>query len=242
MKISHGFEQISSCPDCRISAADLFDTGLSEKAKADFARSLQARTYEAGSALFAEGNAPLGVFLIDSGRVKLVRLADARPQVVKIARRGDVLGLGATLTQSPHGVTAEVLEETQARFLSAVEFHRFMKRRAMFIGHVVKYLEDHAHADPEPFQLTGAARKVAAYLVEKASNDGHETKEGKTVDLPITLGELSSILYVRSERLQDAFDRLEDHHWLYRGHRSVTLLDEAALREISHGSGATNRA
>jgi CRP/FNR family transcriptional regulator, cyclic AMP receptor protein len=233
MKITHGFEQISSCPDCRISAADLFDAGLSERAKADFARSLESRSYAPGDSLFAEGSEPQGVFLIDSGRVKLVRRADARPQVVKIARAGDVLGLSATLTKSLHRVTGEVLEETKARFLSALEFHRFLKRRTMFIGHVVKYLEDHVHEHEEPLVLTGAERKVAAYLVQKASDDGHQTNEGKAIDFPITLGELSSILYVRAERLQDAFDRFEDHHWLYRGHRSVTLLDEAALREVS---------
>jgi CRP-like cAMP-binding protein len=236
MKINHGFEQISSCPDCRVSAADLFDAGLPEKAKADLARLMESRSYAAGELLFNEGNTPKGVYLIDRGRVKLVRLADARPQVVKIARTGAVLGLGGTLTQTPHRVTGEALEETNVRFLSAPEFHRFLKRRTLFISHVVKYLEDHAHADQEPLLLTPAARKVAAYLVKRASSDGRETNEGKAVDLPVTLGELSSILYVRSERLQDAFDRLEDHHWLYRGNRSVTLLDEIALQEVSRSA------
>ena len=236
MKINHGFEQISSCPDCRVSAADLFDAGLAERAKGDLGRLMESRSYAAGDVLFAEGGAPKGVSLIDSGRVKLVRLADERPQVVKIARPGDVLGLGATLAQSPQRVTGEAIEETKVRFLPAAEFHRFLKRRPTFIGHVVKYLEDHAHADQEPLLLTPATRKVAAYLVKKAHSDGHETKEGTAVDLPITLGELSSILYVRSERLQDAFDRLEDHHWLYRTKRSVTLLDETALQEVSRAT------
>lgn len=238
MKINHGFEQISSCPDCRVKAADLFDTGLSEKAKTDFTRSTEVRSYAPGENLFVEGSGPKGVFLIDTGRVKLVRLADARPHVVKIARGGDVLGLGATLTKGPHRVTGEILEETKARVLSAVEFQRFLKRRTMFIGHLVQYIEDHAHTDREPLVLTAAARKVAAFLLQSAYRDGHQTTEGMAVELPITLGELASILFVRSERLQDVFERFEDHHWLYRGHRTVTLLDEPALQAISHGSEA----
>lgn len=58
------------------------------------------------------------------------------------------------------------------------------------------------------------------------------------VELPVTLGELSAILFVRTERLEDVFERFEDHHWMYRGQRTVTVLDEPALQAISQGSEA----
>ena len=86
MKINHGSEQISSCSHCRVKAADLFEAGLSDKARTDLAQMTQSRTYSPGEILIAEGSAPKGVFLIDAGRVKLVRRADERPEVVKIAR------------------------------------------------------------------------------------------------------------------------------------------------------------
>jgi len=238
MKINHGFEQISSCPNCRVKAADLFDSGLSEKARADFARMAQVRSYAPDEILFEEGSTPKGVFLIDAGRVKLVRRADTRPRVVKIARMGDVLGLGATLTNAAHRVTAEVLAEMQVRFLPAVEFHRFLKRRTMFIGHLVTHIEEHAHGETSPFLLTAASRKLAAFLLQSAYRDGHETGEGVCIELPVTLRELSSMLFVRTERLEDVLERFEDRHWLYRGQRTVTLLDEPALQAISHGSEA----
>jgi CRP/FNR family cyclic AMP-dependent transcriptional regulator len=238
MKLKHGFDQISSCPNCRVKAADLFETGLSEKAGADFAQMAQVRTYGPGEIVFAEGSEPTGVFLVDTGRVKLVRRADARPQVVKIARSGDVLGLGATLTKAVHRVTAEVLSETTVRFLAALEFHRFLKRRTMYIGHLVSYIEEHAHGEEVPFLMTAAARKVASFVLESAYRDGRETGEGVSVELPVTLRELSALLFVRSERIEDVFERFEDRRWLYRGQRTVTLLDEAALQAISRGSEA----
>lgn len=236
VSLTHGFDQISSCPNCRVSAADLFETGLSEKASADFAQKVEVRTYVPGEILFAEGSEPKGVFLVDAGRVKLVRRADARPQVVKIARGGDVLGLGATITKAAHRVTAEVLSETKVRFLEALEFHRFLKRRTMFIGYLVSYIEDHAHAEDVPFIMTAAARKVASFVLESAYRDGHETVEGVSVDLPVTMRELSMLLFVRPERIEDVFERFEDRRMLYRNQRTVTLLNEAALQAISRGS------
>jgi len=238
MKLNHGFDQISSCPNCRVKAADLFKTGLSEKASADFAQMAQVRTYVPGEIVFAEGSEPTGVFLVDTGRVKLVRRADARPQVVKIARTGDVLGLGATLKKTAHRVTAEVLSETKVRFLTALEFHRFLKPRTRYIGHLVSYIEEHAHGEEVPFVMTAAARKVASFVLESAYRDGRETGEGVSVDLPVTQGELSTLLFVRPERIEAVFERFEDRRWLYRGQRSVTLLDEAALLSISRGSEA----
>jgi CRP-like cAMP-binding protein len=237
MKLNHGFDQISSCPNCRVKAADLFETGLSEKAAADFAKMAQVRTYAPGEIIFAEGSKPTGVFLVDAGRAKLVRRADA-PQVVKIARTGDVLGLGATLTKAVHRVTAEVLSQTTVRFLPHGDFHRFLKRRTMYIGHLVSYIEQHAHGEEMPFVMTAAARKVASFVLESAYSDGRETVEGVAVDLPVTLRELSTLLFVRPERIEDAFERFEDRRWLYRGQRTVTLLDEAALQSISRGSEA----
>ena len=131
-----------------------------------------------------------------------------------------------------------MLSETRVRFLSGLEFHRFLKRRPMYIGHLVTYIEDHAHGDATPFLLTAASRKVAAFLLQSAQTDGHETGEGLCLELPMTLGELSTVLFVRAERVENVFDRFEDRHWIYRGQRTVTVLDEAALQAISQGSEA----
>ncbi len=240
MRLNHGFDQISSCPNCRVKAADLFETGLSEKARAGFAEMAQVRRYAPGDVLFAEGSDPKGVILVDAGRVKLVRHADARPQVVKIAHAGDVLGLGATLTKAEHAATAEALSETRVRFLPAQQFHRFLKQRTSYIGHFVSYIEDHAHGGDAPFVMTAAARKVASFVLDSVRSAGRKTGEGVSVDLPVTMRELSGLLHVRPERIEDVFDRFEDRRWLYRGHRSVTLLDEASLLAISRGSSEAN--
>jgi hypothetical protein len=86
--------------------------------------------------------------------------------------------------------------------------------------------------------MTAAARKVASFVLESAYRVGRETGEGVLVDLPATQRELSSLLFVRPERIEDAFERFEDRRWLYRGQRTVTVLDEAALQAISRGSEA----
>ena len=229
MNVNHGFDQISSCPNCQVRAVELFDLNLSTEAAAEVRSMAKVRTHRAGEELFHEGDGPRGVFLIDTGRVKLIKRSADRPHVVKISRHGDVLGLGTTLTNRPHAVAAEALVDSTLRFLAAEQFLDFLKRHPMYLGQVVTFLEQHAHQETPPVVLGSAAEKVAAYLVDAAHRDGHATAEGTSVDLPITFRELSAVLRIRPERLEDVFDRFEDRHWLYRGSRSVTLLDEAGL-------------
>lgn len=230
MNLNHGFDQISSCPNCRVRAVELF--GDAE----EIATIMERRTYASRATLFTEGDAPHGIFLIDSGRLKLIRRGDGeRREIIKIARRGDVVGLAATLTNRPHRVTAEAVTETALRFMSASSVLNFLKAHPMVLGHVVTYLEHHAHQELAPLAPTPLVQRVAMYLLAAAEREGCDTDEGTRVDLPVTLRELSWVLHIRPERLEDVLDRFEDRRLLYRAPRSVTLLDEAALASISRG-------
>ncbi|HEY5610669.1 MAG TPA: Crp/Fnr family transcriptional regulator [Thermoanaerobaculia bacterium] len=235
MKRKHGFDQISSCPNCRVNAADLFDRGMSNRGAEQLAAVTESRTCAEGDVLFEEGVAPSGLFIIDSGRVKLSRRTDVRTRIVKIARRGSVLGLGATLTQRPHQVTGETIEAATVRFIPFREFHRFLKRHPLALGHIVIYLEEHAHQDHPLSAMSPAAQKVAAFLIDSAYRDGRQTDEGISIDLPITLQELAFLLRMRRERLENALDKFEDRRWVYRANRTITLLDESTLAMIGGG-------
>ena len=55
--------------------------------------------FHAGQALYAEGQAALGVFTLRKGMVKLVRVtADGRQRIVRVLRPGDVVGLESLAT------------------------------------------------------------------------------------------------------------------------------------------------
>lgn len=235
MSLNHGFDQISSCPNCRIRAVELFDTGDLDDASGQIANMTEARSHKPGDTLFEEGDSARGIFLIDAGRLKLIKAAGKKREVIKIARHGDVLGVGATLTNRPHRVTAEALADTSLRFLPAASALRFLKAHPMVLGHIVTYLEQHVHQEPPPFVPTHSARKLANYLLEAVHREGLGTDEGTRLDLPVTLRELSWVLHIRPERLEDVMNRFEDRRWLYRGPRSVTVLDEAGLASVSKG-------
>ncbi|MGA8448617.1 MAG: cyclic nucleotide-binding domain-containing protein, partial [Candidatus Acidiferrales bacterium] len=87
-----------------------------------------AASYPKGATLFVEGQGARGVFILCAGRVKLwTTSVDGRTLIVRISEPGEVLGLPATVTGRPYELTAEVIEPTQANFISLTDFLSFLR-------------------------------------------------------------------------------------------------------------------
>ena len=68
-------------------------------------------TYPGGSVLFAEGQAPRGVFIVRYGRVKLsICGSDGRTLILRIVEAGCPLGVAAVLSGRRYEATAETQE------------------------------------------------------------------------------------------------------------------------------------
>jgi CRP-like cAMP-binding protein len=78
----------------------------------------EEQQHKAGSLLFAEGDAPNGVFLIVSGSVSLsLSDSDRKKCFSRVAGPDCVLGLPSTITNQPYSLTAKVLEDALVRFV-----------------------------------------------------------------------------------------------------------------------------
>lgn len=111
-----------SCRLCRSFERGIF-SGLSEKALRILEQCKTANHYKRKQIVFYEGNPVVGVYCLQSGQVKLYKTAsDGKQKIVKIAHGGDVLGYSALFTETPHLVTAEVMEEADICFLDKAKF------------------------------------------------------------------------------------------------------------------------
>src|SRR5512141_1664362 len=87
--------------------------------------------YPRGSILFAEGEAPRGVFILCSGRVKLTASStEGRTLILKIAEPGEVLGLSAAILGKQYQMSAETLEPSQVNFVKRNDFLSLLQNHA----------------------------------------------------------------------------------------------------------------
>jgi CRP-like cAMP-binding protein len=111
-----------SCQVCRSFQSGIF-SDLTEKDLMLLEQCKTTNHYIKKQIIFYEGNPVVGLYCIQSGRVKLYKTSgDGKQQILKIAQGGDVLGHSALFTETPHIATAEVIEESDICFLDKAKF------------------------------------------------------------------------------------------------------------------------
>src|SRR6201981_4199939 len=127
MRAPYGLEIIESCLSCPHPEDRLF-CNLPPTAVQGLASITSPASYPKGATLFVEGQSPRGVFILCNGRIKLsTTSADGKSLILRISEIGEVLGLAAVVSGKAFQATAEVLEPTQANFISRNEFLEFLR-------------------------------------------------------------------------------------------------------------------
>src|ERR1019366_6551082 len=127
IRAPYGLEIIDSCITCPHREDRLF-CNLSPAAVQRLSTITRASSYPKGATLFVEGQTGRGVFIVCSGRVKLSTSSiDGRTLIARLSEPGEVLGLPSTVTGTPYELTAEVVEPSQANFISRQDFMGFLR-------------------------------------------------------------------------------------------------------------------
>ncbi|TAM78709.1 MAG: Crp/Fnr family transcriptional regulator [Acidobacteria bacterium] len=107
-------------------------------------KAIQApRVYPRGFEFFLEGQSPLGIYVLYTGRVDLsVTDAHGRPMAIGTALPGDILGLSAALSGKYYEETAVAATTCQTGFVRCQDFLRFLSHHPDAAFWVVQLLSD----------------------------------------------------------------------------------------------------
>jgi CRP/FNR family transcriptional regulator len=115
--------------------------------------------YRRNTILFAEGRPVRGIYLLCDGRAKLSICAEnGKRLTLRVAGPGEVLGLGAVLSNTPYEITAELLDSSQVAFVRRKELAKFLKDHPDVCMHVVRMLSQDLHGAYERVRSIGMVR------------------------------------------------------------------------------------
>ena len=149
---------IPSCQSCEFRPDRIFCDMPSGSLQAfDEIKSLGA--YPRNTILFAEGRPVRGVYLLCDGRAKLSICADnGKRLTLRVAGPGEVLGLGAVLSNTPYEITAELLDASQVVFVRRKELTKFLREHPEVCMQVVRMLSQDLHGAYERVRSIGMVR------------------------------------------------------------------------------------
>jgi CRP/FNR family transcriptional regulator, cyclic AMP receptor protein len=135
----------STCLTCEFRPDRLFCDMPAESLKAfDEIKSIAA--FPRSTVLFAEGRPVRGIYILCEGRAKLSICSEGGKRLtLRIAGPGEVLGLGATLSNTPYEVTAELLDNAQVVFVRRKELLKFLRDNRTVTMEIVRMLSQDLH-------------------------------------------------------------------------------------------------
>lgn len=211
--------------------------GLLDALPADVVRQLRAersRHYPAGATLFLDGDAAVAVFVLLTGRVKVVaQTAAGRAVLLAVSGPGQLVGELAALDGGHRSASAVTLDPVSALVLGVERFRELLAQHPPaalgLLATTSGRLRDADRKRVEFASLDTAAR-VASRLLELADQYGEATAEGLLIDLGLTQDEIAGWTGSSREALTRALSTFRSRGWISTERRRVLLLDLPALR------------
>jgi CRP-like cAMP-binding protein len=187
-----------------------------------------------------EGSAGENVALVLEGRVKLeARGVGDRTVVLAIRGPGELLGEVAALGGMRRSATAIALEDVELGLLSGEDFRGYLREHPdaslVLLRSTVGRLTEATRGLIE-LATQDSVGRVARRLIELGPD--HAGAAAGPYELELTQDELASWTGSTRETISRALRLMRQLGWVATGHRTITVLDPAAVRARGGEGGA----
>ena len=188
-----------------------------------------------GEILFNEGDHVNGVFCIKDGVCKVSKMSEnGRDQVIKLVKKGDLLGERSLITGGPANLTARALNDMEICFIPKEEIVRDLKRNNNFTISMLKDLaESLRNADEVIVDM--AQKTVKQRLAETLIHlDKKFVKDDEGyIDVYLTREDIANIIGTATESAIRILSDFKKNGLIdFKGKRS-SILDVRGLERIA---------
>ncbi len=191
-----------------------------------------------GETLFVEGETPRYVFLICSGRVKLsVSSREGRTAILRVAGPGEILGISAAMSGSPHETTAEAAELCRVKAIRVNDFLQFLQKYPeASVEATTCLLRDYRLVLNNVCRLAlphTVAGRLASLLLEWLNARPAATRGERRFIVALTQEEIAGMTNTSRETVSRILHQFQEEKWISIKGASVTILQPSALEQLA---------
>ena len=225
---------MSNCEQCIVREISSLKA-LSKGELISMAHCKVSKTVKKGDAIFEEGESVNGVFCVKEGVCKMTKLSpNGKDQIVKLAKKGELLGQRSLISDEPANLSAVALEDMEICFIPKSEVIQFFNKNNQFSMNVMKTIcGDLKEADD---LMVGMAQKsVKARLAFTLLNleETFGTNDDHSLKIQLSRDELASIIGTATEsciRLLSDFNKLKI---ISLKGKAIAILDKNKLKKLA---------
>ncbi len=194
-----------------------FFRGLPEPAYADLLHHAQTRHYAKGEDLFDAGQPCKGLFFVQSGVVKIYKLAEnGREQIIHLQYPGDSIAELPVFDHEPYPASAAAMEDADILFIPKAAFEELLARYPQLCQSVITVLAKRMRRLVElveDLSLRQVRQRLARLLREEAAGRAAFMLTFTNEELAARLGSVRDVVSRTMSALQnDGVIRLTGRH------------------------------
>ncbi|HEU0253478.1 MAG TPA: Crp/Fnr family transcriptional regulator [Pyrinomonadaceae bacterium] len=201
--------------------------------------------YPRGAAVFSQGEAAEGVYLLRSGRAKVsLSSAEGKTIILRVAGPGALLGVNSVLKRVPYDVTVETLERSRIDFVSRADFERVIEKSEAVRPSLAQFLADELSDMIDCVRslllCQSAAEKFAALLL-RLSNGTGTTTSGTRLNLGLTHEEIAQMICSSRETVTRLFAEFKRRQIVTLSNNTIVVSDRRALESLAGVTTTSSR-
>ncbi len=194
------------------------------------------RSFEAGATIFSEGEPGNEMYLIKSGRVKVIRSEKTGSKVLSVLGAGNLFGEMALIEAKPRSATVVAMEKTEVLVLTFSDLERIISNKPEFLFMLIQVLCKRIRfttGQIRNYAIKSASGKVADILMTLAEN--YNPEPTNRLNLGIGALEISQMTGLELEEVRSALDNFSKEGLVdAETEDSITITNLDGLKSARH--------
>lgn len=203
---------------------------LSDQERERFAEFVREKSYPKGSVILFEDDPGDALFVVRSGRVKVVLLGDdGREVILGLLGIGEHFGELSLIDDRPRSAHVIAMEPSSILVLHRDDFRRRVEASPVVAWALLQELSRRLRrADDKigTLVLLDVPGRIARMLLDAAAECGSDL-----IEKPLTHQTIAQVIGASRETVSRALREFQDQGWVTAERRHLRLLNPAALRE-----------
>jgi CRP/FNR family transcriptional regulator len=216
-------------------------SGLTESELGFLAQRTVPRHYSAGAIVFGEGEPCSGLYMVESGNVRIFKSSpNGREHVLSIDGPGSSIAELPLFDGEAYPASAAAVDDVTLLFVSKQDFQALCLAHPEVPLKVLRVVGARLRrlvGIIEELSFTTVRHRLASYLLRLAQKSGKRTPDGVEVTLPLTNQELAAQIGTVRELVSRNLSRLQAEGMLKTDGRNVLIYNLKALEDENLSMG-----
>ena len=216
-------------------------SGLSEGELGFLLERVVSKRYSSGEMVFSEGEPCAGLFVVESGSVRIFKSSAAgREQVLSVEGPGGSIAELPVFDGGNYPASVIAIEDTVLLFVSRQDFQALCLAHPQVALKVLKVVGGRLRrlvGIIEELSFTTVRHRLSAYLLRMAKKEGRKVAQGVEITLPTNNQELAAQIGTVRELVSRNLSRLQAEGLISIDGRTLVLRDTKALESDLSSAG-----